>query len=68
MARKQDEQRLQTIATMIQQYPGRKPGWIARILGLDNKTMMRALPQLEDSGYLLVEDEHGGVSFFGRRR
>lgn len=68
MGRKQDAQRLEMIAQTIEQYPGRKPGWVARLLGLDNKTMMRALPQLEDNGYLLVEDDRGRVSLVGRRR
>lgn len=68
MARRQDAQRLETIAQTIQQNPGRKPGWLARLLGFDNKTMMRALTQLEDSGYLLAEDDRGRVSWIGRRR
>ena len=68
MGRKQDRQRLEIIAQTIEQYPGRKPGWIARLLGLDNKAMMRALPQLEDNGFLLSEDGQGRVSIFGRRR
>ncbi len=68
MGRKQDAQRLEMIAQTIEQYPGRKPGWVARLLGLDNKTMSRALVQLEDSGYLLAEDDRGRVSWIGRRR
>lgn len=68
MGRRQDTQRLEIIAQAIEQNPGRRPGWFARLLGLDNKSIMRALPQLEDNGYLLAEDEQGRVSFFGRRR
>ncbi len=68
MARKPDDQRLDAIAQAIHDNPNRKPGWIARRLGFDNKTMQRALTQLEDQGVLLVEDERGCVSFFGRRR
>ena len=68
MARKSDEQRLNAIAQTISDNPGRKPGWIARILGFDNKTVMRALTQLEDQGVMLVEDDRGRVSIFGRRR
>jgi Mn-dependent DtxR family transcriptional regulator len=67
MARKPDDQRLKTIAQTIRENPNRKPGWIARMLGLDNKSMMRALTQLEDQGVLLAEDERGRVSIFGRR-
>jgi Mn-dependent DtxR family transcriptional regulator len=68
MARKPDDLRLEVIAQTIRDNPNRKPGWIARLLGYDNKTVMRALTQLEDQGVLLVEDDRGGVSFFGRRR
>ncbi len=67
MARKSDEQRLDAIEQAIRNNPGQKPGRLARLLGFDNKTVMRALPQLEDRGVLLVEDESGGLSFMGRR-
>ena len=67
MARKPDNQRLDVIAQTIRDNPNRKPGWIARLLGLDNKTIMRALTQLEDQGMLLAEDDRGRVSVFGRR-
>ena len=67
MARKPDNQRLDVIAQTIRDNPNRKPGWIARLLGLDNKTIMRALTQLEDQGMLLAEDDRGRVSIFGRR-
>lgn len=68
MARKSNDQRLDDIAQAIHTYPNRKPGWIARLLGYDNKTVMRALTQLEDQGVLLAEDEQGRVSLVGRRR
>ncbi len=68
MGRRQDKQQLEIIAQTIEQYPGRKPGWFARLLGMDNKAIMRALPQLEDNGYLLLEDDQGRVSLFGHRR
>ena len=68
MARKGDAQRLDDIRDTIIDNPGRRPGWLARRLGFDNKTMMRALTQLEDRGDLLVEDERGRLSWFGRKR
>jgi len=40
---------------------------VARHLGVDNKTVMRALVQLEDRGDLLVEDDGGRLSWAGRR-
>lgn len=68
MARKGDAQRLDDIRDTIINNPGRRPGWLARMLGFDNKTMMRALAQLEDRGDLLVEDDRGRLSWFGRKR
>lgn len=68
MARKGDAQRLDTIRDTIIRNPGRRPGWVARLLGVDNKTVMRALTQLEARGDLLVEDEAGRLSWFGQKR
>ena len=68
MARKTNDDRPQTIAQTIRDNPNRKPGWIARRLGLDNKSMMRALTQLEDQGVLLAEDDRGRVSVIDQRR
>jgi DNA-binding MarR family transcriptional regulator len=68
MARKSDEGRLDEIRHTIQQHPGKRPGRIARLLGLDNRTMMRALPQLEARGDLLSEDENGRLYWFRQRR
>lgn len=68
MARKGDAQRLDAIRDTIIRNPGRRPGWVARRLGFDNKTLMRALAQLEARGDLLVEDEAGRLSWFDRKR
>ena len=68
MARKGDEQRLNEIRDIIIDNPGKRPGWLARRLGSDNKTSMRALTRLEDRGDLLIEDERGRLSWFGRKR
>ncbi len=68
MARKGDEQPLNDIRDIIIDNPGKRPGWLARRLGFDNKTVMRALTQLEDRGDLLIEDERGRLSWFGRKR
>lgn len=68
VARKGDAQRLNDIRDVIINNPGRRPGWLARRLGCDNKTMMRALVQLEARGDLLIEDEGGRLSWFGRKR
>ncbi len=68
MSRKSDEERLNSIVETIQQNPKRRPSWLARRVGVDNKTMMRALTQLEDRGDMLIEDDRGCLSWFGRRR
>lgn len=68
VARKGDAQRLDDIRDAIIKNPGRRPGWLARRMGFDNKTMMRALAQLEARGDLLTEDEKGRLSWFGRTR
>jgi hypothetical protein len=35
MARKTDDKKLENIYNKVQEYPGRKPGFIARLLGLN---------------------------------
>ena len=68
MARRGDTERLDKIRDAIIDNPGQRPGWVARRLGFDNKTIMRALTQLEDRGEMLIEDERGRLSGVGRRR
>ena len=67
MARRGDAERLDQIRDTIIKNPGRRPGWLARRLGFDNKTVMRALTQLEDRGELLVEDDRDRLKWFGRQ-
>lgn len=68
MGRKRNEQRLGEILAAIQANPDAKAGSIGTLLGLDDKTVQRALVQLADRGDLLAEDDHGRVSWFGRRQ
>lgn len=68
MGRKIDNSRLNQIRDCVQKNPSKKAGWIARQLGLDNKTVQRALAQLERRGDLFSEDPKGGVSWFGKRK
>lgn len=68
VARKADDNRLDTLCEAIVENPGKRAGWLARLLGEDNKTITRALPQLEKRGDLLAEDDKGGLTWFGRRR
>ena len=68
MSRKANQTNLDQLRDAIKAYPEHKPGWFARLLGRDNKSIMRALPQIEERGDLLMEDDNGRISWYGRRR
>jgi predicted ArsR family transcriptional regulator len=68
MGRSKSEPRLDEISTFVQTHPDNRAGAIAEALGLDNKTLMRTLVQLEDRGDLLQEDDRGLLKWFGRRK
>jgi DNA-binding IclR family transcriptional regulator len=68
MGRKQDTQRLDEILLAIQRQPEQKAGSLGTLLGLDDKTIQRALVQLEDRGDLLQQDDNGKLSWFGKRQ
>lgn len=67
MARTGNQDRLDEIISAIQENPEKKAGWIARFLNTDNKTLTRALPQLEDRGELIFEDDKGRLTWFGTK-
>jgi Mn-dependent DtxR family transcriptional regulator len=68
MARTGNQDRLDEIISAIQEHPEKRAGWIARLLNTDNKTLTRALPQLEDRGELISEDDNGQLTWFGRKQ
>ncbi|MEZ4705921.1 MAG: hypothetical protein R3A44_01865 [Caldilineaceae bacterium] len=68
MGRNRNDQKLDEIVTAIQANPESKAGTIGTLLGLDDKTMQRALMQLEDRGDLLEEDDKGRLRWFGKRQ
>ena len=68
MAREADQTKLDRLKDAIQTNPGHRAGHYARHIGYDNKSVTRALPQLEERGDLLAEDDNGRLSWFGRRR
>lgn len=68
MGRNTNDNRLDEIVAYVQEHGDERAGTIASALGVDNKTMMRALTQLEDRGDLLIEDDAGRLGWFGRRR
>jgi DNA-binding MarR family transcriptional regulator len=56
MGRKARVEQLEAIYREVEHSPGRRAGWIARLLGLPRSQVTRSLPALEDRGYLLSED------------
>jgi Mn-dependent DtxR family transcriptional regulator len=67
MGRKQNEGRLEAIYTTIEQNPGRKAGFLAKLLGWNRSEVSRRLPALDEKGYLVSEDEDGGLWPFCRK-
>jgi DNA-binding IclR family transcriptional regulator len=69
MARKADDEKIKSIYNEVKEHPGKKAGFIAHLLGLHRSEVMRSLPALEERGFLLSEDEKGGLwPFRGFRR
>lgn len=68
MARKVNQDNLDHLREAVISNPEQKAGWFARLLQTDNKAISRALPQLEERGDLLMEDDNGRISWFGRRK
>jgi DNA-binding IclR family transcriptional regulator len=66
MGRKANQEQLQAIYQVVIENPGEKPGFIARLLGLPRSQVTRALPGLEEQGYLLSEDDRGRLWPFNR--
>jgi Mn-dependent DtxR family transcriptional regulator len=61
MTLKNQEKKIETIYNKVKQNPGKKAGYIARLLGLHRSEVTRALPALEEKGLYLFEDEQGGL-------
>lgn len=61
MTRPANDRRVAQIYRKIEEHPGKRPGFIARLLGLNRSDVTRALPALEDKGVLISEDEKGGL-------
>lgn len=68
MARKQSQERLENIYNTVKENPGQRSGWIARLLGLERSEVTRALPALEEQGYLVSEDERGRLWPFKKKQ
>jgi Mn-dependent DtxR family transcriptional regulator len=68
MARPTNHDRAEKIYHKIEEHPGKKAGFVARLLGLNRSEVTRALPALEDKGLYLIEDEKGGLWPFRKNR
>lgn len=61
MARPASDEKLESIYEKAEEYPGEKPGFLARLLGLHRSEITRSLPALEEKGLFLSEDDEGGL-------
>jgi len=52
MGRRQNEEHLIAIYNVIEQNPGQKAGFLARLLGWNRSEFTRRLPAQDDRGYL----------------
>jgi Mn-dependent DtxR family transcriptional regulator len=68
MARKTEEKKLEVIFEKVEKNPGKKAGFIARLLGLDRSDVTRSLPSLEEKGLFIYEDDEGGLFPFIKRK
>jgi Mn-dependent DtxR family transcriptional regulator len=68
MARPANDRRVEQIYRKIEEYPGKRPGFIAHLLGLNRSEVTRALPSLQDKGLLISEDDKGGLWPFKKSR
>lgn len=66
MARKPNPMRLEEIYHKIEAYPGKRAASLARLLGLNRSEVTRSLPALEERGWLVYEDDRGGLYPFDK--
>ena len=68
MGRKPSQAQMESIYHSVENNPGRRPAFIARLLGLPRSQVTRTLPAMEEHGYHLSEDERGGLWPFRQQR
>ncbi len=61
MARPANHDRAEKIYRKIEEHPGKKAGFLARLLGINRSEVTRTLPSLQDQGLLVSEDDKGGL-------
>lgn len=62
------ESEFETMESILEEHPGITAAELARKLNVPDSTVQRRLPSMEEAGYLLSEDEKGGLWPFGRRK
>lgn len=67
MAGKSQNERLENIYGSIENNPGERPGFFARALNIPRSSVTRSLATMEEEGYLLSEDDNGGLWPFRRK-
>ena len=67
MAKKHSKHQPETLYSTINNNPGKKPSFFARILGWNRSDVTRTLPELESRGLLISEDEKGGLWIFRKK-
>ncbi len=68
MPRRRRREDLERLYRAIEQHPGQRASAIARLLGWARSKVTRALPDLEEHGYLLAEDDQGRLFPFRKPR
>jgi len=61
MARPANHDRAEQIYRQIEEHPGKRAGFFARLLGLNRSEVTRILPALQEKGLLVSEDDKGGL-------
>ena len=63
---KKETEMAQTFA-QIAENPGLNPSELAQRLGVASSTIQRRLPSMSEAGFLLFEDDQGGLWPFGKQ-
>lgn len=65
---RKNESEFEQMDQLVQQMPGLTATEVAKVLGVSPSTILRRLPGMDEAGYLLSEDNRGGLWPFGRKR
>ena len=68
MPRRRNPKDLERLYRAIEEHPGQRAAFFAQLLNWPRSKVTRALPDLEEHGYLLAEDDQGRLFPFRKRR